>query len=94
MKFLDLLRKEIDEVEKSLYFGLDYDSDEEWQGDDDDEECASADEASSRQPVTYDIEKMFEIIQKRDINEWNLKTIHHHYKQIHEGDAGRKQISR
>lgn len=94
VKILGLLRREIDEVEMSQYFGLDYDSDEEWEGGDDDKEYSSADESTSGHAVTYNIEKMFEIIQKRDFNEWSLPNIHHNYRQIKEGDAGRKQIQR
>lgn len=92
--FLDLLRKEVDRREMSQHDGLGFDSDYEFADNESDDEYQSADENISREVCTYDIEKMFEIVNKRDFNKWKMNTIHHSYRQVHDGSAGRKQISR
>lgn len=76
------------------FFGLEHDSDEEMQYDDQSDAEYQSDDDTPRTVIDYDIEKMFDIIQKRDFNGWSLKTIHHHYKKIKEGETGRKQLSR
>lgn len=92
MNFPELLRKEIDNIQMSQYFGLECDSDEELQ-DESDEEYYSEDE-SLRKTVDYDIDKMFEIIKCRDFNKWSLSHIHNRYKKIDGGPNGRMQLSR
>lgn len=87
-----MLRKEVDKVEMSQYDGIEYDSDDEFREESDDE--YQSDEDIERHICTYDIEKMFEIITKRDFNKWRLATLQHRYKQIKLGEAGRKQLSR
>lgn len=91
--FLGLLRKEVDKVEMAQYFGVECDSDEEINEDESDCEYFS-DPGDQRHSVDYDIEKMFEIVKKRDFNKWSLKTIHHHYPKITDNPSGRMQISR
>lgn len=88
-----MLRKEIDKVEMSLYNGLECDSDEETKEDEADDEYFSDTEVT-RKVIDYDLDKMFEIITKRDFNKWGMGTIHNRYTKISQGDAGRKQISR
>lgn len=90
---LGLLRKEVDKVQMSQYFGLECDSDDEMPEVESDAEYFSDDEVV-RQAIDYDIEKMFEIVKKRDFDKWSMSTIHNKYRKVHEGDAGRKQISR
>lgn len=92
--FVGLLRKEIDKVEMSQYFGVDYDSDQELNKEETESDYNSADERDIRNVITYDIDKMFEIVKKRDFNKWSIPTIHSKYKLIKDGDAGRKQLSR
>lgn len=87
-----MLRNEIDKVQISQYVGIECDSDEEL-NEDTDEESYSDDE-TLRKVIDYDLDKMFEIVKKRDFNNWAMGTIHHNYKKVSEGDAGRKQISR
>lgn len=77
----------------SQYIGLECDTDEEIQEDDCEIECFTDDE-SIQMPVDYDIEKMFEIVKKRDFSKWSISTIHGRYKKIHLDDAGRRQLSR
>lgn len=88
-----MLRKEVDKVQMSQFVGLECDSDEEEQDDESDVDYQS-DSESTRSVVDYDIEKMFEIIIKRDFNKWSLSHIHDRYNKIKQGDAGRKQLSR
>lgn len=77
----------------SQYIGLECDSDDEIQEDDSEIQYFSDDE-STRSVVDYDIEKMFEIVKKRDFSKWSISTIHGRYNKIHLDDAGRKQLSR
>lgn len=83
----------MDKLEMSQYDGIECDSDEEIQEEESDAEYYSDDE-SIRKRVDYDLDKMFEIVKKRDFNKWSMSTIHHKYRQIYDSDAGRKQISR
>lgn len=53
-----------------------------------------SDDESTLKIVDYDIEKMFEIVKKRDFSKWSISTIHDRYEKIHLNDAGRKQLSR
>lgn len=87
-----MLRKEVDKLEIAQYIGIECDSDEEMNEDESDAEYFSDDEA--RKTIDYDLEKMFEIIKKKDFSNWSYSTIHHHYRKIDEGPNGRKQISR
>lgn len=91
---IGLLRKEVDKIETAQYFGTECDSDLELEEDESDAECFSDDEVTRHQTINYDLEKMFEIVKKRDFNKWSMQTIHHHYKQISEDSQGRVQISR
>lgn len=93
MEKLGLLRKEIDKVEMSHYFGIECDSDDEVEEDESDAEYFSDDQVL-RKTIDYDLEKMFEIIKKRDFNNWSLRTIQNHYTKISDGAAGRMQIMR
>lgn len=77
----------------SQYDGLGFDSDDEMHEHGSDDEYQSDDD-SQRNVCTYDLDKMFEIVNKRDFNKWKMNTIHHHYRQVAEGHAGRMQISR
>lgn len=87
-----MLRREVDKLEMAQYIGIECDSDEEMNEDESDTEYFSDNEA--RKTIDYDLEKMFEIIKKRDFCNWAMKTIHHHYRKIDDGANGRKQISR
>lgn len=91
-KFLELLVKEVDKVQMSQYFGIECDSDDEIK-EDSDEEYYSDDEAV-RKVIDYNLDTMFEIVNKRDFHHWKLETIRHKWTKISVGDAGRKQISR
>lgn len=77
----------------SGFIGLEYDSDEE-EVDDDESDVDYHSESEASRIIDYDIEKMFEIINKRDFNKWSIPYIHDRYRKIQLGDAGRKQISR
>lgn len=88
-----LLRKEVDKVQMSQYVGLECDSDEEINEDESNTEYFS-DDGATRKTVDYDLDKMFEIVKKRDFNKWSLSTIHHHYTKVSLGENGRKQLSR
>lgn len=83
----------MDKLGTIQYFGVECDSDEELIEDESDSEYFSEPE-ERRSVVDYDIEKMFEIVKKRDFNKWSMRTIHHHYTKIRDDDAGKKQISR
>lgn len=87
-----MLRKEIDKVQMSQYVGIECNSDEEIY-EEADEESYSDDEAF-RKVIDYDLDKMFEIVKKRDFSKWSMRTIHNRYAKVSDGDAGRKQISR
>lgn len=74
--------------------GVDFDSDQEIESDSDDE-FHSDTEAQPRLMVNYDIDTMFEIVRKRDFNNWKLCTISNRYKQISTNSStGRSQITR
>lgn len=90
---IGMLRKEVDEVEMSQYFGIECDSDEEGHEDESDAEYFSDDEIH-RKSVDYDLERMFEIICKRDFNNWSMATIHSRYRKISDGASGKMQITR
>lgn len=77
----------------SQYFGTECDSDDEIEEDESDAEYFSDDQVL-RKTIDYDLEKMFEIIKKRDFNNWSLGTICHHYRKIDEGSTGRMQLTR
>lgn len=77
----------------SEFIGVECDSDEEEIEDESDVDYQSDSEAT-RTVVDYDIDKMFEIITKRDFNKWSLSHINNRYRKIQLGDAGRKQLSR
>lgn len=70
----------------SQYDGIDCDSDEEFPEDDSNPKYFSDDE-SNRKMVDYDLDKMFEIVSKRDFSKWSMSTIHHRYKKVQDGDA-------
>lgn len=89
-----LLRKEIDKIEASQYFGIECDSDEEMNEDESDVEYFSEDETSPRKAIDYDLDKMFEIVKKRDFNKWSMQTINTHYRKISPDASGRMQITR
>lgn len=91
---IGLLRKEVDKLQTAQYFGVECDSDLEVEEDESDAEGFSDDEMTRHQTLDYDLEKMFEIVKKRDFNHWSMQTIHHHYRQINDGGQGRTQISR
>lgn len=89
----DLLRKEVDKVQMSQYLGIECVSDEDTEDDASDVDYFS-DAETTRKVVDYDLDKMFEIIKKRDFSKWSISHIHNQYTKIHQGDAGRKQLSR
>lgn len=90
-----LLRKEVDKMEWAQYVGVECDSDLELKEDESDAEYFSDDPSDFlRQPITYDLEKMFEIVKKRDFNKWSLPTIHSHFRHIQDGSTGRSQLTR
>lgn len=61
----------------------------------DEEEVYSETEKESRRPLDYDLDKMFEIVQKRENNKWSLQTIKNHYKKISDNPGtARSQIWR
>lgn len=74
------------------YLGVECDSDAELY--DSDQSETYSDDGAKRKNIDYDIEKMFEIVKKRDFNKWSMDTIHHKYKKVCVGEAGRKQMSR
>lgn len=74
---IGLLRKEVDKLQTAQYFGTECDSDAEIEEDESDAEYFSDDEATRHQSIDYDLDKMFEIVKKRDFNHWSLPTIHH-----------------
>lgn len=90
---LGLLRREVDKVKMSQYFGLECNSDEEMQKDESDVGYFNEDEVTRNVP-DYDPDKMFEIVNKRDFNKWSMKTIHHRYTKIHDESSGNMIISR
>lgn len=77
----------------SQYLGIECDSDEDIADDESDVDYLS-DSETTRKTVDYDLDKMFEIIKKRDFNKWSMTHIHNQFTKIHQGDAGRKQLSR
>lgn len=77
----------------SQYVGLECDSDEDIIEDESDAEYFS-DDSDTRKTVDYDLDKMFEIVKKRDFNKWSLSTIHNRYTKVSQGEGGRKQFSR
>lgn len=93
MLVLDMLHKETEKSEEANYTEVEINFDQE-NIDDSDDEAYSEDEATDRKSITYDIEKMFEIIHKRDYNKWSLSHIHNRYPQISSSAYGRTQISR
>lgn len=91
---LGLLRKEHDKIEMSQYIGLECDSDVDIDEDESDPEYSSDDGGVYGKSLDYDLDKMFEIVSKRDFNKWSMGTIHHRYTKIAQGETDRKQISR
>lgn len=91
---IGLLRKEVDKVEWSQYVGIECDSDLELEEDESDAEYVSEDEATRRKPIDYELDTMFEIVKKRDFNNWSMPTIHSRYKKISDGTGGRMQMTR
>lgn len=91
---IGLLRKEVDKVQWAQYVGVECDSDDEIEEDESDAEYFSEDEVTQRNTVDYDLDKMFEIVKKRDFNNWSISTIHHHYRHVSDGPAGKIQITR
>lgn len=77
----------------SQYLGVECDSDEELNQDESDEEYEGDNEAQQK-PIDYDLDKMFEIIKKRDFNKWSLSTIHSKYTKISDTPSGRMQLTR
>lgn len=71
--------------------GIDSDFEEEQ---DTEDEAYSADEATERKPIDYDIEKQFEIVHKYYYKNWKIGTIHHHHTKVSDGQYGRVQIFR
>lgn len=84
----------MDKVEKSQYFGIECNSDNEINEDESDAEYFSDEGDGSRGVIDYDLDKMFDIVKKRDFHHWSLKTISNRYSKISDGDSGRQQISR
>lgn len=78
----------------SQYFGIEHDSDEELQENETDGEEYESDDQTLRQTIDYDLDKMFEIINKRDFNKWSMSTIHTRYRKVRGDDYGRVQIFR
>lgn len=93
-KCLGLLRKEVDKLEMSQYSGLECDSDEEILEDDDSDPEYVSDDEVVRKQIDYDLDKMFDIVKKRDFNKWKMSTIHHEFRKVSDGDRGKMQISR
>lgn len=83
----------MDKVETSQYFGTECDSDDEIEEDESDAEYFSDDQVI-RKTIDYDLDKMFEIVKKRDFHNWSLNTIHNHYTKIDGGPTGRMQLTR
>lgn len=93
--FPDIVYKEIDKKINTGYQGLGIDSDLESECESDND-YHSADEAQERKEFKcdYDIHKMFDIIWKRDHQNWSLNTIHNKYKKISNEPYGRVELSR
>lgn len=90
-----LLRKEVDKMEWTQYVGVECDSDLELKEDESDAEYFSDDPSDRQhQTINYDLDKMFEIVKKRDFNKWSMPTIHSHFRQIQDGPTGRVQLTR
>lgn len=75
------------------YFGTECDSDDEIEEDESDAEYFSDDQVV-RKTIDYSLEKMFEIIKKRDFNNWSMGTICHHFTKLSDGSTGRMQLTR
>lgn len=90
---IGLLSHEIQKSEMHDYLNLQLDSDGEMDPDSD-PDYQSADEATQRKPLDYDIDAMFEVIKKRDDHHWSLAHIHNRWKKISDDAYGRTQLSR
>lgn len=88
-----MLQKQMKRREDEDFVEVQIDFDEDY-ADDSDDETYSEDEGMEVKRMKYDIDKMFEIIHKRDYRNWSLATIHNHYTQISSSAYGRTQISR
>lgn len=76
------------------YFGIECDSDEEMDVQDSDVSVCYSEFAEKRTTIDYDLDKMFEIVEKRDLCNWSMTSINKHYRKIAIGSTGRQQISR
>lgn len=81
------------EIDNLIGVGIDWDEESECDSDD---EIHSEDEIERRAilKLNYDIDTMYEIVCRRDFNQWNLSSISHRYRQIVNSSTGRSQISR
>lgn len=62
---------------------------------DSDDEYSSDEETASHSQMPYDVDKMFEIIDKRDNHKWSVPKLQHDYtKLLANPDSMRKQLSR
>lgn len=77
-----LVRKEIEGREKEDFVTLGIDSDHELDSSDDEDAYHSESEANYRKTVDYDLDKMFEIIRRRDSNKWSINTLQHRYHKL------------
>lgn len=91
-----MLHKEIERKELEDYIGVTQDSDLEYDSHcSSGEDCFSEDEVRRKKEVKYDIDTMFEIIQKRDFRKWSLSTINNKYRQISSlPSTARSQLTR
>lgn len=91
--FLNLEFIENEFYKREELFGLHADSEAEIEPDSDDEwrEC----EALNPLPLEYDLDTMYEIIDKRDNHGWTLNTLRHKWKKLSNNEASaRTQLYR
>lgn len=87
------MQQEIDKNDYEDFIGVSFDHEQEIY--ESDEEYYSESEVGERKMPKYDLDTMYDIIQRRDFNKWSLSTITHRYKQLSKNETTtRKQISR
>lgn len=88
-----MLNREIEKCKENDYIGIPSDFDAE-KKEDLENEYFIKNVTINRKLLDYNINKMCEIIHKRDFNNWSLTTIHHHYTKIYNNNSGQMQLKR
>lgn len=77
------MRKEIEERQREEFVALGIDSDHELDSSDEESTCYSESEApASPSDLNYSLDQMFDIIKRRDFNQWSSDTIRHRFKKL------------